>query len=65
MTTTIGPMNVTYYRQFRGKSTPYHPRGVRLPRRCPRGGFPFAANFTFQDGAHTVARTTVPCPARA
>jgi hypothetical protein len=65
MTTTIGPMNVTYYRQFRGKSTPYHPRGIRLPRRCPRGGFPFAASFTFLDGTHTVAHTTVPCPTRS
>ena len=62
MTTTIGPMNVTYYRQFRGKSIPYHPRGVRLPKRCPRGGFPFAASFTFRDGTHTTARTAVPCP---
>lgn len=63
MTTTIGPMNVTYYRQFRGKRTAYHPRGVRLPKHCPRRGFPFAASFTFQDGTHTVARTAVPCPA--
>jgi hypothetical protein len=65
LTTTIGPMNVTYYHQFRGKSTAYHPRGIRLPKRCPPGGFPFAASFTFLDGTHTVARTAVPCPARA
>jgi hypothetical protein len=65
MTTTIGPMNVTYYRQFRGTSTAYHPRGVRLPRHCPHGGFPFAATFTFLDGTHAVARTAVPCPARS
>jgi hypothetical protein len=65
MTTTIGPMNVTYYRQFRGKRTAYHPLGVRLPKRCPRGGFPFAARFTFQDGTHTSAGTRVPCPAHA
>jgi hypothetical protein len=62
MTTTIGPMNVTYYRQFRGQTTAYHPRGVRLPKRCPHGGFPFAATFAFLDGTHTTARTTVPCP---
>jgi hypothetical protein len=65
MATTIGPMNVTYYRHFRGKRTAYHPRGVRLPKHCPHGGFPFAASFTFLDGAHAVARTAVPCPARA
>jgi hypothetical protein len=64
MTTTIGPLNVTYYRQFRGKRTAYHPRGVRLPKHCPHGGFPFAATFSFQDGSHAVARTAVPCPRR-
>ena len=62
LTTTIGPMNVTYYRQFRGNSTAYHPRGVRLPRHCPHGGFPFAATFAFLDGSHATARTAVPCP---
>jgi hypothetical protein len=65
MTTTIGPMNVTYYRQYRGKSTAYHPRGVRLPKRCPHGGFSFAATFAFLDGAHATARTAVPCPRSA
>jgi hypothetical protein len=65
LTTTIGPMNVTYYRQFRGTSTPYHPRGVRLPKHCPPGGFPFAASFTFLDGTHATARTAVPCPRSA
>jgi hypothetical protein len=65
LTTTIGPMNVTYHRQYRGKSTAYHPRGIRLPRHCPHAGFPFAAIFTFSDGAHSTARTTVPCPAHA
>jgi hypothetical protein len=62
MTTTIGPMNVTYYRHFRGKRTAYHPRGVRLPKQCPHGGFPFAATFAFLDGEQAIARTTVPCP---
>jgi hypothetical protein len=62
MTTTIGPMHVTYYRQFRGERTAYHPRGLRLPKHCPRGGFPFAATFTFQDGTYANAGTRVPCP---
>jgi hypothetical protein len=62
MTSTIGPMNVTYYAWFRGKRTPYHPDGLGLPDRCPRGGFPFAATFAFQDGTRAEARTAVPCP---
>jgi hypothetical protein len=65
MTSTIGPMNVTYYTWFRGKRTPYHPDGLRLPERCPRGGFPFAATFAFLDGTQVQARATVHCPHRA
>ena len=62
MTSTIGPMNVTYYAWYKGNRIPYHPNGLRLPERCPHGGFPFAATFTFQDGTHTRAQTRVPCP---
>lgn len=62
MTSTIGPMNVTYYESFRGKQIPYHPNGLRLPERCPHGGFPFAADFQFLDGSRTRALTRVPCP---
>lgn len=62
MTSTIGPMNVTYYAWFGGKYTPYHPNGLRLPERCPHGGFPFAAEFSFLDGSQTHVETRVPCP---
>jgi hypothetical protein len=60
--TTLGPLNLTYYERTRGRYHAYHPRGVVLPRTCPRGGFQFAARFSFEDGAHTRARTAVPCP---
>jgi hypothetical protein len=59
---TLGPMHITYYQRFRGKTTAYHPKGIRLPDRCPHGGFPFAAEFSFLDGTHATAHTTVPCP---
>ena len=59
---TIGPSHLTYYKHVHGRRVPFHPRGVSVPERCPRGGFPFAAEFTFQDGSHTSAQTTVPCP---
>lgn len=59
---TIGPLHLTYYEHTRGKYRPYHPRGIVLPRTCPRGGFRFAASFSFEDSTHTRARTTVPCP---
>jgi hypothetical protein len=59
---TLGPMHVTYYQTFHGKTTAYHPQGIRLPHSCPHGGFPFAATFTFLEGTHTSTSTKVPCP---
>ena len=60
--TTLGPAHLTYYRHERGHLIAFHPRGVSVPDHCPRGGFPFAAEFNFQDGGHAGAETTVPCP---
>jgi len=60
--TTIGPSHLTYYKHVHGRLVPFTPRGVSVPERCPRGGFPFAAQFTFADGTSTSAQTAVPCP---
>ncbi len=60
--TTIGPAHLTYYRHEHGRRVAFRPRGVAVPARCPRGGFPFAASFVFQDGGQASATTTVPCP---
>jgi hypothetical protein len=64
--TTLGPgvgrRRVTYWEYSRGRYIPYHPRGVILPRRCPRGAFPFAATLTFENGKRSRAHTVVPCP---
>lgn len=62
MTSTIGPMDITYYAQPRDRKVPYQPNGLRLPERCPHGGFPFAAEFAFLDGSETHAETRVACP---
>jgi hypothetical protein len=35
---------------------------VTVPRRCPGGGFPFAAGFTFADRSTASASTVVACP---
>jgi hypothetical protein len=61
---TLGPSRVTYYEQVAGRTLAYQPSGLLLPDSCPRGGFPFAAEFSFADGIHARARTAVPCPAR-
>jgi hypothetical protein len=56
--------HLTYHETVHGRSVAYHPAGVGLPSRCPRGGFPFGATFAFLDGSRSSARTTVPCPRR-
>jgi hypothetical protein len=60
----IGPNHLTYYHRAHGRLSPFHPRGIDVPERCSRGGFPFLAEFSFQDGSHAQASSTVPCPRR-
>lgn len=60
--TTIGPAHLTYYERKHGRTISFHPQGVSLPSRCPRGGFVFSAGFSFEDGTSTAANSTVPCP---
>jgi hypothetical protein len=60
--TTIGPSHLTYYERVHGRTISFHPKGVSVPARCPRGGFVFSALFSFDDGTSTTARDIVPCP---
>lgn len=62
--TTIGPAHLVYYHRRHGRLVPFRPTGVSVPERCPRGGFPFSAEFVFFDGSSTSAATAVPCPRR-
>ncbi|MHB8241307.1 MAG: hypothetical protein ACYDHN_04890 [Solirubrobacteraceae bacterium] len=62
--TTIGPSHLVYYKRVHGRRVAFRPRGVSVPSRCPVAGFPFLAEFTFQDGSHASASTLVPCPPR-
>ena len=59
---TLGPQGLTYYEETEGNTLAYTPKGIPLPDTCPRGGFPFAATFSFLDGSHPVAKAIVPCP---
>ncbi len=56
--------NITYYEPVHGRNVAYRPAGIGIPRTCPRGGFPFSADFSFLDGGHATARTAVACPGR-
>jgi hypothetical protein len=62
---TLGPSGVTYFKPLEGRTIVYQPPGILLPDSCPKGGFPFAAQFSFVDGSHASARAVEPCPARA
>jgi hypothetical protein len=62
LATTIGAKGITYYERVKGRTISFHPRGILLPKSCPRGGFAFAAHLTFQDATHASAGATVPCP---
>jgi hypothetical protein len=59
---TLGPQGLTYYERTEGATLAYTPKGILLPKSCPRGGFPFAATLSFLDGSHPQAHTKLPCP---
>jgi hypothetical protein len=59
---TLDPGGLRYYETRGGRRVAYHPKGVILPRRCPRGGFPFGAVLSFRGGARSEVHTDVPCP---
>jgi hypothetical protein len=61
---TLGAHNVAYYRKVHGKRRLFHVRGIVLPHSCPRGGWPVASQFTFEDGSVVMAKRAVPCPRR-
>jgi len=61
-TTARGPDHFDYYDSVHGRRVHYAPRGLILPPACPHGGFPFKAQFTFQDDTAATANATVPCP---
>jgi hypothetical protein len=63
MRLTLGGQLV-YYERRGSRNVAYRPPGVGLPRRCPHGGFAFAASFGFIDGSRSAAHAAVPCPRR-
>ncbi len=53
--------HLTYHERRHGHLHAFHPKGILLPRRCPKAGFPFSATFSFTDGTTAQAQTVVPC----
>jgi mRNA interferase MazF len=61
---TLGPLHLHYREHVHGHIVEYEPKGVPLPDKCPHSGFRFLARFAFQNGSHSQAAATVPCPPR-
>ncbi len=40
----------------------FHVKGIIVPKKCPKGGFPDEAIFGFEDGSTVAAKSTIPCP---
>jgi hypothetical protein len=59
---TLGAKNVAYYRTIHGKRRLFHVKGIILPKTCPKGGWPVASQFSFQDGSTVMAKRTIACP---
>ena len=59
--TTIGPLHLLYHRRVGSKTVYFHPRGVRIPQRCPREGLSFGALLSFVGGANRSVTYRVPC----
>lgn len=62
MQASIGSNGLIYHKRVHGNVVSYVPKGFAVPSRCPSGGFPFAATFTFANGASESASSTAPCP---
>jgi hypothetical protein len=62
---TFGPKDLLYEREVNGEIEHFRPRGVTVPATCPPGGYPFAGDFSFEDGTHLTAHTSVPCAPHA
>lgn len=61
---TFGASNVAYFRTVHGKKTLLHVKGVVVPTKCPRGGFPLEGTLDFADGTALTVNPTIPCPSR-
>lgn len=61
MTATLGTRGQAYYRTLAARRVRFTPKGATLPRGCPPGGFPFSAEFHFNDTTSASATTTVAC----
>jgi hypothetical protein len=61
---TLGAPNAAFYEQVHGRRKLVHIKGIIVPRKCPRGGFPYKAQIGFEDGTTNTITGTIRCPPR-
>ena len=61
--TTIGAKGITYTERVKGKTISFHPRGIVLPRICPRAASPSRPISASRTPPTPTQRPS--CPARA
>jgi hypothetical protein len=59
---TLGAPNAAYLETVHGKRKLVHVKGIIVPKRCPRGGFPYKTQIAFADGTVDTHTGTIPCP---
>ncbi len=59
---TLGARNVAYFKKVHGKRKLVHVKGIVTPKSCPRGGWPVATEFSFQDGTKVLSKSKIRCP---
>lgn len=61
---TMGARGVAYYKTVHGRRQLFHVTGVSVPKKCPRGGFPFEVSIGFEDASTVTSKYTAACPGR-
>jgi hypothetical protein len=59
---TVGSQKVAYYHIVHGRQKLVHVKGLIVPKRCPKGGFPFKVTVSFLDGTSATDTYAAPCP---
>ena len=59
---TLGAPNAAYFETVGGKRKLVHVKGIVVPKTCPRGGFPYETQLSFEDGTTNAVKGTIPCP---
>jgi hypothetical protein len=59
---TLGAPNAAYRETIDGKRKLVHVKGIIVPKKCPKGGFPYETKLSFEDGTSNTVKGTIPCP---